>query len=267
MIKLLEGRAALVTGAGRGIGRAIAICLAREGADVTLADLSEDGLAATAEAVAEQGVRAQRVTADIGDETDVDRLFREAVERFGRLDVLVNNAGISIVKSFQEATVEEWDRTFHTNLRGMFLTCKRAVPLMIAGGGGSIVNIASVAALHHTVLHAHYAASKAGVIALTRELAIELAPLQIRVNAVAPGPIDSQRQMESLTPEARAEAGKRFPLGRIGRPEDIAEAVAFLASDRAGYITGATLPVTGGAEIRLGLPPRPPSFGRVMKTP
>jgi NAD(P)-dependent dehydrogenase (short-subunit alcohol dehydrogenase family) len=148
----------------------------------------------------------------------------------------------------------------------MFLTCRRALPELIARGGGSIVNIASVAALHHTVPHAHYSASKAGVIALTRELALELAPHQIRVNAVAPGPIDSARRMESLTPEQRAEAGKRFPLGRMGRPEDIAEAVAFLASDRANYITGITLSVTGGAELRLGLPPRPPEFGRVMKS-
>jgi NAD(P)-dependent dehydrogenase (short-subunit alcohol dehydrogenase family) len=264
-MKMHEGRTAIVTGAGRGIGRAIAICLAREGADVAVVDRFEEGLAATVEAIEAHGVRALGVRADISDEGDIDRLFGDAVGRFGRLDILVNNAGISLVKPFPETTVDEWDRTFNTNLRAMFLTCRRALPELIARGGGSIVNIASVAAFHHTVPHVHYSASKAGVVALTRELALELAPDGIRVNAIAPGPIDSAGRMQELSAEARAEAGKRFPLGRIGRPEDIAEAVAFLASDRAGYITGVTLPVTGGAELRLGLPPRPPEFGRIMR--
>src|SRR5205809_208984 len=137
----LEGRAALVTGAGRGIGRAIAICLAREGADVALADLSEEGLAATAEAVEAHGVRALSAKSDVGNEVDVDRLIGDAVNRFGRLDILVNNAGISLVRSFQETTLDDWDRTFDTNLRAMFLTCRRALPELIARGGGSIVNI------------------------------------------------------------------------------------------------------------------------------
>lgn len=253
-MRLLEGRAALVTGAGRGIGRAIAICLAREGADVTLADVAEEGLPATAKAVEGHGVRALGVQADVGKEDDVDRLFGEAVRGFGRLDILVNNAALILVKSFQEGTVEEWDRTLNTNLRGVYLTCRRALPELVARGG-SIINISSVAAMHHTVPHVHYAAAKAGVVALTRELAVELAPHRIRVNAVAPGWIDSRGWMERLTPEERAKASERFLLGRIGQPEDVAEAVIFLASDRASYITGITLPVTGGAELPLVMTP------------
>jgi NAD(P)-dependent dehydrogenase (short-subunit alcohol dehydrogenase family) len=214
-------------------------------------DIVDEGLPATAEAVEAQGVRTLRVVADVGDERDVDRLFGEAVDRFGRLDVLVNNAGISLVQTLPEASLADWDRTFNTNLRSMYLTCRRSIPELIARGG-RIVNIASIAAYQHTVPHAHYAASKAGVVALTRELAIELAPRGVRVNAVAPGPTDSAGRMETLSPEERAAAGKRFLLGRMGRPEEIAEAVAFLASDRASYITGITLPVTGGAELRLG---------------
>jgi NAD(P)-dependent dehydrogenase (short-subunit alcohol dehydrogenase family) len=254
-MRLLEGRAALVTGAGRGIGRAIAICLAREGADVTLADIAEDGLPTTARAAEGHGVRALSVQADVGKEDDVDRLFAEAVRRFGRLDILVNNAALIVVKSFQDGTLEEWDRTLDTNLRGAYLTCRRALPELVARGGGSIINISSVAAFHHTVTHVHYAASKAGMIALTRELAVELAPHRIRVNAVAPAWIDSRGRMERLTPDDRAKANQRFLLGRIGQPDDVAEAVVFLASDRASYITGITLPVTGGAELPLVMAP------------
>jgi NAD(P)-dependent dehydrogenase (short-subunit alcohol dehydrogenase family) len=197
------------------------------------------------------GVKGFGVEADLRRQADADRLVDTAVERFGRLDILVNNAGVWVIKPFAEMTNEDWDLQLDTNLRGIFYTCRRAIPALAASGNGNIVNIASVAAIRYTVPHIPYAASKAGVVAFTRDLAVELGPRRIRVNAVAPGPIDSARRFADLSSEQRSEAGRRFLLGRIGEPEDIAEAVAFLVSDRASYITGALLPVTGGAELQV----------------
>jgi len=242
------GRRALVSGAGGGIGRAVALRLARAGAAVACVDLDEAAAVDTASGIEADGGRALALAADVSDESAVARAFDATAETFGGLDVLVNNAGITILKSFEASTLEEWDRTLRVNLRSMFLTCQRALPLLRCSEAGAIVNVASMAALRFTVPHVPYAASKGGVVAFTRDLAVELAPDGIRVNAVSPGPI-ATAILGSLSDAQLAAAGLRFLLGRIGRPEEVAEAVAFLASDRAAYITGTNLPVTGGAEL------------------
>ncbi len=243
-----EGRRALVTGAGAGIGRAVALRLARAGADVACVDLDGDAAAGTAEAVAGCGRSAVDVIADVSSEADVARAVEESVSRLGGLDVLVNNAGVVIIKPFVETTLAEWDRTLGVNLRSLFLMCQAALPHLGSSEAAAIVNIASMAAWRYTVPHVPYAASKGGVVAFTRDLAFELGSRRIRVNAVAPGPT-ATGMMGQLTDDQLDAAGMRFVLGRMGRPEDVAEAVAFLASDRASYVTGATLPVTGGAEL------------------
>ncbi len=242
-MKDYEGRRVVVTGAGAGIGRAIAERFAADGAAVACLDLDESS--------AEQAAAATRGGAfagDVGSEDDVARMIDGAAEALGGIDVLVNNAGITIIKSFEETSLEEWDRTQTTNLRSMFLCTRRALPRLKEASSGAIVNLASMAAFRFTVPHVAYAASKGGIVAFTRDLAVELAPHGIRVNGVAPGPIATQI-LGKLSDEQIEQAGLRFLLGRMGRPSDIAEAVAFLACDRAAYITGHTLPVTGGAEL------------------
>jgi len=243
-----EGRRALVTGAGAGIGRAIALRLARGGAGVACVDLDAEAAAAVAGEIREMGRAGVSIEADVADEAAVARAISQAADELGGLDVLVNNAGIVIIKPFAETTLEDWDRTFDVNLRSLFLTCQAALPHLRASRAGAIVNIASMAALRYTVPHVPYAATKGGVVSFTRDLAFELGTLGIRVNAVAPGPT-ATAMMGQLTDDEIDAAGLRFVLGRMGRPEDVAEAVAFLASQRASYITGATLPVTGGAEL------------------
>jgi 3-oxoacyl-[acyl-carrier protein] reductase len=242
-----QDRSALVTGAGAGIGLAIATHLAEAGARVACVDVDESAAKLCAEGIIAAGGEAIALHADVSEERDVANAFEETARAFPALDVLVNNAGIAIIKPFEETTLEEWDRTQNINLRSMFLTCKQAIPQLRESEHAAIVNLASMAAQRFTVAHVPYAASKGGVVSLTRDLAFELAP-EIRVNAVAPGPIATQI-VGTLTDDQIEGAGLRFLLGRMGRPDDIAEAVAFLASDRASYITGTTLSVTGGAEL------------------
>jgi len=243
-----EGRRALITGAAAGIGRSIAYRLARAGAQVACLDVNEKALAEVVAGIGSEKGRALPLVADVSSETATKRAVDEAVAAMGGLDVLVNNAGIVILQRFDETPVEDWDRTFAINLRAMFLMARAALPALRRSGAGAIVNIASIAAYRYTVPHVPYATAKAGVVAFTRDLAVELAPDRIRVNAVAPGPIATE-MLGKLTAEELGRAGKHYLLGRLGKPEDIAEAVAFLASERASYVTGATLPVTGGAEL------------------
>jgi NAD(P)-dependent dehydrogenase (short-subunit alcohol dehydrogenase family) len=177
-------------------------------------------------------------------------MVRQTVERFGKIDILVNNAGTLVVKPMVEQTETDWDRVLNVNLKGVFLCCREVLPAMIARQRGAIVNVASIAAFHVTVPHVPYAASKAGVVALTRDLAYEVGRLGIRVNAIAPGPIETP-MAQIVSAEQREKMARSILLGRMGQPEDIGQAAVFLASDAASFITGATLPVSGGTDLKV----------------
>jgi len=248
--KPLRDRVAIVTGSGQGIGRGVAMCLAHVGAHVVIADQATQGIASVKAAVEDLGVQALGIPTDVSRADDVERMIRQTVERFGKIDILVNNAGTLVVKPMVEQTEEEWDRVLDVNLKGVFLCCRHVLPEMIARKHGAIVNIASIAAFHVTVPHVPYAASKAGVVALTRDLAYEVGRLGIRVNAIAPGPIETP-MVGIISDEQRQAIAKNILLGRMGQPEDIGNAAVFLASDAASYITGATLPVSGGTDLKV----------------
>lgn len=241
-------RRALVTGGGAGIGRAVCLRLASAGARVACLDVDAERARSVAGEMKAIGASGIAIAGDVGQRESAERAVDEALRALGGLDLLVNNAGITILRSFEESTLEDWDRTFAVNLRSMFVVTKRALPALREASAAAIVNVASMAAFRFTVPHVPYAASKGGVVAFTRDLAVELAPHRIRVNAVAPGPIATQILGNMSDAQIEA-AGLRFLLGRMGRPEEVAEAVAFLGCERASYITGATLPVTGGAEL------------------
>ncbi len=239
-----QGQVAFVTGAGSGMGRAIAIQFAREGARVVCADIN---LPAAKQTVAQLPAGAGlAIHLDVTSEESVQAAVTHAVETFGRLDILVNSAGIGPVRSWDELTLEDWNRTLAVNLTGVFLCCKAVTPIMRRQRYGRIVNISSIAGKQYSaIIGAHYGASKAGVIGLTRYLARVLAPDGILVNCVAPGTTETPFS-ESYIGAAREIQLKNIPLGRFARPEEIADAVLFLCSPRAAYITGETLNVNGG---------------------
>jgi 3-oxoacyl-[acyl-carrier protein] reductase len=247
----LDGRVAIVTGAGQGIGQGVALCLARAGANVVVNDAKQESVAQTVTDVEALGVQALGIQANVTQASDVDRLARETLGRFGKIDILVNNAGVVVIKSLTEQTEADWDGVLDVNLKGVFLCCHRVVQEMIKQKRGAVVNIASIAAFHYTVPHVPYAASKAGVVALTRDLAYEVARFGVRVNAIAPGPIETPMMGSALTPQQKEAYAKQVPLGRLGRPQDIGEAAVFLVSDAASFITGVTLPVSGGTDLRV----------------
>ena len=233
-----EGRRALVTGAGSGIGAAVARRLAADGASVVLADVRRDGIEALA---GELGGDAEPLLLDVRDEEVV-------AGAVGGLDVLANVAGIGSTQSAPETPLAVWEDVFAVNARGTFLTCKHAIPGMAARGGGAIVNVASVAALVGLRNRAAYCASKGAVVALTRALAVDHVGDGIRVNAVCPGTVDSPwvRRLIEEAGESLDALRARQPLGRLGTPEEIAEAVVYLASDRAAFVTGSVFTIDGG---------------------
>ncbi|HUW21854.1 MAG TPA: 3-oxoacyl-ACP reductase family protein [Candidatus Bathyarchaeia archaeon] len=245
----LAGKKALVTGGSRGIGRGIVLALAKQGADVAVNYRSNAGEAETVVAEVEKmGREAFTLQADVSQKDQVDKMFAEVKDRWGKLDILVNNAGIINYGYFEDLTEEQWDQVMGVNLKGQFLCSQKAVKLMPSCS--KIVNIASIASGGVGIGFgqlAHYTASKGGVVALTENMALELAPKGINVNAVAPGVIETDMTKGMLQDEKQMRGTlTRVPKGRVGKPEDIGAAVAFLASDEADYITGTVLYVDGG---------------------
>jgi len=243
----LGGKVALITGAGAGIGRATALAFAREGAGVAVVDVNGPGAEEISREIAELGGRALPFQADVADSVQVRRAVRETIAGFGRLDILVNNAAIATRQPFLEIPEAEWRRVLDVNLTGAFLMMQAALPQMLSQGAGIIINVSSLAGRTMSVANgAHYSASKAALLGLTRHVAREVAGSGVRVNAVAPATVRTGFLTEQLRPEELEALVGRIPLGRLGEPEEVAAAICFLASDEAGYITGATLDVNGG---------------------
>jgi 3-oxoacyl-[acyl-carrier protein] reductase len=245
-VGVLDGRVALVTGASRGIGAAIATAFGREGAAVVVNYHRSAGPAsAVVAAVEEAGGKALAIRADVRDGGAVRALVADALAAFGRIDVLVNNAGVLNVVALHEMSEAVWDEMIATNLRSVFLVTRAVLPGMLARGSGKIINVSSQFGQKGFPGHVHYAAAKGGVIAFTRALAREVGPRGIHVNAIAPGPIETEL-MGPITEEWRREKSQIFALRRIGVPEDVAPTAVFLASDASNYYAGQTLCPNGG---------------------
>ena len=243
----LEGKIAVVTGAARGIGAACARRFAAEGAAVVIADILEEKGEATAQAIRDDGGSAAFIACDTGDAAQARALIERTVARHGRIDVLVNNAGIFTIADFLDVTEEDFDRVLRTNLKGYFLVGQAAAREMAAAGSGSIVNMSSVNAVMAIESIAAYVVSKGGVNQLTSVMALALAPKGVRVNAIGPGTILTELSGSLLTDEAaRRRVLSRTPMGRVGQPEEIAGIAVFLASDDSSYVTGQVIYADGG---------------------
>ncbi len=251
----LVGRVALVTGGGAGIGRAIAHVLARGGVRVILCDIDVPSGDQTVRDIEREGGQAVFEPADVADSEAVNRVVMRAIDAFGAIHVLVNNAGIDGTGTLPDLTEAQWHRVLSVNLHGAFYCCRRVVPHMMRGGGGAIVNISSTLAVATLRNVLPYVTSKAALIGFTKALAHDLGPNGIRVNCVLPGSTDTAMMWRGVAPEdlpaVRAEVAAQQPLGRVGRPEEIAKAVAFLSSEEASFITGAVLVVDGGLLTRI----------------
>jgi NAD(P)-dependent dehydrogenase (short-subunit alcohol dehydrogenase family) len=247
-------KVALVTGAARGIGLAAAKRFLADGWAVALLDIDGDNLKKAFAALA-QPQTTMALECDVADPQAVARAFELVATRFGRLDALVNNAGIAIFKPILDVSYADWSRVLAVNLTGPFLCTQAAAPLMRDSGGGAIVNITSISGLRASTLRTAYGTSKAGLAHLTKQQAVELAQLNIRVNAVAPGPVDTAMAKAVHTPEIRADYHDHMPLNRYGLEEELAETIFFLCSERASYITGQVIAVDGGFDSTgIGLP-------------
>jgi NAD(P)-dependent dehydrogenase (short-subunit alcohol dehydrogenase family) len=250
---LLRDKVAIVTGGASGIGRASVELFAAEGAAVVIADLADDNGQALADELASKGHTATYVHVDVAREGDVQAMVTLALSHYGRLDVLFNNAGIDGDQApTADASVDNWDRVINVNLKGVFLGTKYGLQAMLRSGGGSIINNASVAGLVGFPGIPAYCAAKGGVVQLTRAASLEYATAGVRVNCLCPGVIDTP-MVERFTagnPEAQAQMSAMEPVGRMGRPEEVAELALFLASDKSSFITGAVIPVDGGFVAR-----------------
>jgi len=246
----LDGKVALITGAGNGMGRVASVLFAQEGARIVVADWSEAGGAETVAAVEAAGGEAAFVKVDVAKAEQVEAMIAVAMDRFGSLDVLYNNAGIFPADDggVTETPEPTWDRVMEVNLKGVWLGCKFGVPAMLASGGGSIVNVASfVALMGAATAQIAYTASKGGVLAMTREIAVEYGRQGIRANSLCPGPIATPMLEELMSdPDRRARRLVHIPMGRLGQAEELAKAALFLASDESSFMTGAQLVVDGG---------------------
>jgi len=246
----LNNKVALITGAGSGLGKASAELFAKEGAKIIVVDINPKGGIETVKSIKENGGDAIFIRADVSKAFEVENMVSDAMKNYKKLDIVFNNAGVALPKSIIDTTEDEWDKVIDVNLKGMFLVSKNTIPELIKNGGGSIINMSSGLGIYTAINRDTICASKGGIIALTKAMALSFAQYNIRVNSICPGPI--------LTPIFRnvspgedfevkkARAIERIPLARLGMPEEVAYTALFLASDESSYITGAALPVDGG---------------------
>ena len=243
----LKDRVAIVTGAAQGIGKALALGLSREGAKLVIADIHQDNAIAVKDEICAAGAMAVAIATDVSDEMSVEAMVEKCVEEFGKIDILINNAGIFPVSSVEDMQEEEWDRVIGTNLVGAFLSSKAVASKLIEQESGRIISISSGRAFQGAKDAAHYASSKAGIIGFSKALALELAPHRITVNVICPGITDTAQPRGHQSEEQIYAQAQKIPLGRIGQPEDLVGTAVFLASDAAAFITGQTIIVNGGS--------------------
>jgi 3-oxoacyl-[acyl-carrier protein] reductase len=243
----LLNRKAIITGACGGFGRELSLTFAKEGADIALVDIKKEELNNLAAKIAALGRKALPIFADISKEKDVNKLVAKTIGAFGRIDILINNAGLARSANIQDITLQEWNRLINVNLTGTFLCCRAVISYMIKQNYGKIVNLASISGQTGRMVGVDYSASKSGIVGITRTLALQVAANGINVNAVAPGPVITPLFEKNFAPEVVEKLKASIPYKRQGTPQDIANLILFLASDKAEWITGEAVAINGGA--------------------